>query len=249
MLFIKKSGETVLEVMIAVAIMSIVMTGAFALFQQAIEVNVNIRNRVIALSIAQEGIEAVRSLRDVNWLRFSGNRRDNWLCLEISGNSCDSSMTGEGFYRVHYDDTEKEYLLEPITSPSDAKAFFEFDSSLSPGVDVFAEAELPNEVFELRRKYLVDGNGYHYVHAPESSGYPESLFSRQLYLAVKNPFEVNAATDAPNFCLDGEASCGAASLKIYSLVYWPEGGRAYNVQVETYLFDYFQRNKYGPEKR
>jgi len=38
----------------------------------------NAKNRIIAINIAREGIEAMRNIRDTNWLKFQSRRRACW---------------------------------------------------------------------------------------------------------------------------------------------------------------------------
>ena len=73
-----KRGETIAETVIAVAILAIGITLSSTLMANSLR-NINTsKNRVIAVNIAREGIEAVRNIRDTNWLKFSGNRRVCW---------------------------------------------------------------------------------------------------------------------------------------------------------------------------
>ncbi len=38
----------------------------------------NAKNRIIAINIAREGVEAMRNIRDTNWLKFQSRRRQCW---------------------------------------------------------------------------------------------------------------------------------------------------------------------------
>lgn len=78
----KQKGETILEILVAITVVVIIITSTYSLLLQAMKTNSTIKNRVIALNIAREGLEGVRSIRDTNWLRHSGNRRDKWLCRD-----------------------------------------------------------------------------------------------------------------------------------------------------------------------
>ncbi len=73
-----KAGETILETIIAVSVLAIGVTLSSTLMASSLR-NINTsKNRVIAVNIAREGIEAVRNIRDTNWLKFSGNVRECW---------------------------------------------------------------------------------------------------------------------------------------------------------------------------
>lgn len=62
------SAFTIIEVMVAIAIISIGMLGVVSLMSQNIQVQVVNKNNLIASMLAQEGIELVRGIRDENWL-------------------------------------------------------------------------------------------------------------------------------------------------------------------------------------
>ena len=89
-LFKKNKGETILETIIAVSILAIGVTLSSTLMASSLR-NINTsKNRVIAVNIAREGIEAMRNIRDTNWLKFSGNARQCWnhLPSELDPGTC-----------------------------------------------------------------------------------------------------------------------------------------------------------------
>lgn len=64
--------------MIAIVILGIGIGLAAAIMASSIR-NINSsKNRIIAVNLAREGIEAVRNIRDTNWLIFAGRKRDCW---------------------------------------------------------------------------------------------------------------------------------------------------------------------------
>ena len=64
---------TLMEVVIAVSIISLGLVGILSIVQRSLSLQPIIKNKIIAINLAQEGIEIVRNIRDSNWL--SGN---NW---------------------------------------------------------------------------------------------------------------------------------------------------------------------------
>lgn len=64
----KKSGFTLLEVIVAIFILTVGVGGSFVLIQQTLSASLMVRSRLIAAYLAQEGIEIVRNIRDNNWL-------------------------------------------------------------------------------------------------------------------------------------------------------------------------------------
>lgn len=63
-----KKGFTLLEVIVAVFILTVGVGGSFALIQQTLFAATMAQSRIIAAYLAQEGIEIIRNIRDNNWL-------------------------------------------------------------------------------------------------------------------------------------------------------------------------------------
>ncbi|MBI5912825.1 type II secretion system protein [Candidatus Azambacteria bacterium] len=63
-------GFTLLESMVAIAIFTVGISTAVFVITQSINVGTRTKNKIIAANLTQEGIEAVRNIRDRNW--FAG---------------------------------------------------------------------------------------------------------------------------------------------------------------------------------
>lgn len=61
-------GFTLVETLVAITIIATALVGPFYAVQQALNASRNARDQLIATSLAQEGIEYVRSIRDSNYL-------------------------------------------------------------------------------------------------------------------------------------------------------------------------------------
>lgn len=72
------AAETLAEIIIAIIVLSVGVTGAMTLVTTAINANAEAEERIEAYNFAREGVEIVRSMRDTNWLRFPGDRADCW---------------------------------------------------------------------------------------------------------------------------------------------------------------------------
>jgi|GEM_PF-1092542 len=229
----KQRGDTILEVVIATAILSTVMVATFDILQRAIDTNLNIKNRVIALNIAREGLEATRNIRDTNWLKYSGDRRGKWLChdSDLVPDTCegstvstdflnDNDATNDTFYTVDFDVSANRYYLEESTMQTD--------------ID-FLVNQLNREDFRL---YLTPSAPQRYTH--ETTGNTSTLFYRQIYLDIENPYD----STAPAFCNNDDPTCNKARLKVISRVYWQEDGRQRSATLEGHLFDFFERDEY-----
>ena len=81
-----KLGFSLLEVIIAIFIITLGLIGILSLVVQSIQVQYINKNNMIASQLAQEGIELVRNIRDNNWIDGLG-----W-----------KSGIGTGFYIIDY---------------------------------------------------------------------------------------------------------------------------------------------------
>ncbi len=232
-------GDTILEVVIATAILSTVMIATFSILQRAIDTNLNVKNRVIALNIAREGIEAVRNIRDTNWLKYSGDRRKKWLCLDqvSDKNACDGNPAATKFingndenapayYTVDFDDTDNRFYLK--------------NSVLQEELNLL-ETQTGQALYRL---YLTPGTPKRYTH--NSVGNTPTPFYRQIYLDIENPYDGTLTAAAEGFCGTGDTdnSCRNSRLKIVSRVFWKEDSRARRTTLEAHLYDFFERNAY-----
>ena len=103
----KNSGFTLLEVVIATFILTMGITAAVNLIGSNIQLIGASKNRVIAASLAQEGIEVVRALRDTNWI--NGRVFDDALsfgdsCVDYSSDAlfaCDFKLYWDALRYTH----------------------------------------------------------------------------------------------------------------------------------------------------
>ncbi len=221
---IKNKGETIVEVIVAVVISTMVLTATFLMLNRAISTNTNVRNRVVALNIAREGIEAVRNIRDTNWLKYSGDRRGKWLCQDTptSLNECSSTggddLLSTGKYIVEYEMSNQRYYLADASNNTDL--------DLSTVTD-FSEYRLYYD--EINHKY---------THV--ATGNTATFFYRQIQL------EVHDGSDSDN-TLPGCTTvpqCQESKLKIISLVQWKEEGALRISKLEHHLYDFYERDNY-----
>ncbi len=91
----KIRGESLIESLIAIAIIVTSLAGIMALFSDNMKTNQSTKNRIVAINLAREGIEAVRYIRDSNWLIYSNNRRVCWNFNPTLVNPvCDTETNG-----------------------------------------------------------------------------------------------------------------------------------------------------------
>lgn len=113
-----QAGQTLVETMVAVFILVMGISAALGLANYSLSSTTNIRKQIIAMGLAREGIEAVKNMRDTNWLKgdiydFCWNFYDNdytapcypdWLRSEQGGFNIDPDTTQS--YALWFDTTE-----------------------------------------------------------------------------------------------------------------------------------------------
>lgn len=123
--FSNKRAETLLEVIIALFIVGMGVTTSSMILNRALNVTASNQLWVQAAFFAKEGVEAVRNIRDTNWIKFAPE--DCWKTRE-TGNVCDpatspmmaDSANDENYYAIFFDYIDFTWNLEgPITSTNE----------------------------------------------------------------------------------------------------------------------------------
>lgn len=216
----RRRGESLLEVIIAVSILSTIMVSVFSLIIRGASTNTNVTNRVVAINVAREGVEAVRNIRDTNWLKYSGDRRGKWLCYDTTSNpnACEDNndpVISVGNYTVDFNDGEGRYFLNLE------------NTTLMTDKDV-----LPAEDFRL---YADAGVSDRFLHS--ATGGEITKYYRQVRLVPEIDAGVSGAC--------ASAGCPINSRLLVSVrVQWQEEGSVRRLDMETYLYDFFGRDEY-----
>ncbi len=87
-----KKGFTLIEVTIAISILTIAVGGSFALIQQTLVAASLNQSELVASYLMQEGIEITRNIRDNNWLEqrtVPGTSWDDGLAICQPPNCCE----------------------------------------------------------------------------------------------------------------------------------------------------------------
>jgi len=127
-------GFTLLEVILAITILTIAVGGSFALISQTIAAVSVIQSKLIASYLVQEGMEIVKNIRDTNWLKnqpwdqnleeenyevdyLTALLPDPLLCLPVCDYD-DLELLGidhDGFYGYNYFPENKTIFKRKIT--------------------------------------------------------------------------------------------------------------------------------------
>ena len=218
-------GESLVEVMVAIGVLAIVLVSVFALLGTAMGTHRNVNNRIKAIDLAREGIEMVRNLRDTNWLRYSGNIRENWLCYQTDGggdnNDCDhandriggavSSGTTEYFaVDATQDIVSGDYIVKPSGSQQ--------------------ELDITNFIPSLPYRLYQHDTTNEITHSP--TGATATGFYRQIQVML----------DANDTC---GGDCPETRAFITVVIQWIEPeDQLRELRIQTVIYDFFNRESY-----
>ena len=91
-MFKSQRGNSIIEVMVVIIILTIGITGAYNIISSGQKLSSTAENRIKAINIAREGLEAVENIRDTNWIKFSSDYNNCWKvknynvgCIGVAG--------------------------------------------------------------------------------------------------------------------------------------------------------------------
>lgn len=118
----KKNSFTILEVMLAIFVLTTAVGASFALIQQTLVAASISQSKLVAYYLAQEGIEIVRNIRDNNWLLQGSNRTISWK----------NGLTN-GVWEADYSNLTLSPNLNRNLYIEGASGFYKYISSPLPG--------------------------------------------------------------------------------------------------------------------
>jgi type II secretory pathway pseudopilin PulG len=107
---VKKQGFSIMEVMLAAAVLTIGLVAVIALISSSIRNSANSRDQIIATDLMQEGLELVRNVRDNNQAQIFGGSLETGKVFEYFPNdntACKIDKNfGYGIDKIDYDATD-----------------------------------------------------------------------------------------------------------------------------------------------
>ncbi len=210
-----KKAETLVEVIIALFIVAMGAGVSTNLIINALQSSAYSKDSLIATSLAQEGIEAVRNIRDTNWLRFSADKKNCWnIKPEETVCSPSNKIQQSDNYTANLDITNYSWTLKQNAS----------------ALDTTNISKASNEPYRLKYVDLDstkdtngDGNNTNdhdlYINtAGATTG--QSKFYRQIKLEY-------IGTNTPE-----------DKMKVTSIVAWEVGQVVHKVKLQTILTNY-----------
>ena len=210
-------AETLIEVVIALFVVALGATTGTSLIITALQSNSFSRDNLIALNLATEGIEAMRNIRDTNWLRFGFNKPNCWNMRPVIASCNDvNNLIGEGNFTIDLDINTMEWSLS---------------ESQSQPLNLANGNSVANEYYRL--KYIdLDG------------GKDQELYiSGQIKLYPGSPMAINGDSkfyrmvqvDYPN-----NDPSTADEMAVTSVVQWQAQGVSHQVVLTTKLTNYLK---------
>jgi type II secretory pathway pseudopilin PulG len=107
-------GQTLVEVIVAIGIIIIVLVAVFTLAGTTIRMGTISRQKLQAVNLAQEGIEAIRNIRDSNWIQIQKGKSGVSWDNGPDGNKDHIFNNQEG---VIYNNTEEKWEFNRDPNP------------------------------------------------------------------------------------------------------------------------------------
>lgn len=237
----KKRGETIIEVLVALLVVTIGSATATSLILTSMRATQFNKDSLVALNLAQEGLEYMRNLRDTNWLKFSGNTQGCWNTIPNSA-TCDASG---GTTALAATDATKAYALGLNASAMTNLTMVAAPLSLSGGV---TPSVAPYQLNYYDLSPTVDSDGTNrgiagLTNLTDDYDYMGSGYTGQ---TAVNPTRFYRSINVTYFKLDGttwvaspEGSPTAADMMVItSTVYWLDASTVNKIQLNSALTRY-----------
>ncbi len=169
------SGTSIVESMIVMLIIVTGITGMYSIFTQSQRLSETTWNRIEAIQIAREWIEAFTNIRNTNWILFAADYKNCWNTLNYN-NACiwdvaSTDIADNGSYII-YQDSNNRWVLAPETTWNYSDSTYRDDFQVfqynhnSPYTWLYTqsgsvnEIESMNPVFtrEIQIEYIEDTN-------------------------------------------------------------------------------------------
>lgn len=93
-------GNSIIEVIVVIVILSAGIIGTYGILSSGQKLSTTSENRIRAINIAREGLEAVENIRDTNWIKFSSDYDNCWRVQDYNVNCIGNSVTTLTWFNV-----------------------------------------------------------------------------------------------------------------------------------------------------
>lgn len=164
-------AESLIETVISATVIVLATAGALGLLRTSLIGNDVVGTKVVAMNLAVEGLEAIRNVRDTNYLRFASDTANCWNTLNVTDvDDCTVAGTDtiedNSTYVINRDFTaaaRMEWNLVPVDASNTGDLGL-YQINLGAGVDteMYAQAGLtygfltPLESETFNRQVVID---------------------------------------------------------------------------------------------
>jgi type II secretory pathway pseudopilin PulG len=122
-----QSGQTLIETLVAAFVLTMGISAALGLATYSLHATSNVKQRIIAIGLAREGIEAVKNMRDTNWLQGSISQ----YCYYFQDGPDQGSNIANCYQDWLNPGTAKSYDIQGVGGVSGVKTYFLYFDSTS----------------------------------------------------------------------------------------------------------------------
>jgi len=130
-----KTATTIAEAIIVILVIVLWLTWVYKIYFESLDLTYSVENKIQAIQIAREWIEAVTNIRDTNWALYSSDTKNCWKTLNydllcIWNSSFTNNISNNWNYKVLRDWnnrwilTEDNLLLWDSYSSAPYRAFY-----------------------------------------------------------------------------------------------------------------------------
>lgn len=252
-----RRGSVLLDVIVSIFILSLGLTGSMNLIVIAIQANKVSEQRLVATNLAQEGVEAMRSIRDTNWLTYSSDLRACWNFWEDtnedgvvdgSDSDCTPNANGQNQHPWSSDIITGENYLEKYIIDFDPDTFRWKLISEDQFVNITSSPDY-SDGFALFQKQINGSKFYtHDKDVADPSDIEDTPFYRSLSLYYIDSTTGVPFNDTLNPIEGGVFPVGSASkdnrILVVSRVYWTHSGTNHQIIMSTIMTDFYDRSEW-----
>jgi len=255
--FFSKRGETILESVIAMTVLAVGLGIASTIMATSIRNMSASKNRIIAVSLAREGLEAVRNVRDTNWLKFGSKKRECWNHDPATDVCNDANQAIQpASYMIFKEKTNRgwkwrlfdldDFVKLPQAPDNHSPPYYyntEDNQVYAWEADTWVFANRldlvdvdPETDTDLDHDYTNDTDAYNHLFIPDTNIIPlgqgtsrKSVFRRTLVISYLDHGGNTTADTSAN------------RMRIQSKVTWQEGKYEFKTDLKAELTDYLGR--------
>lgn len=216
-------GETIIEVLIALLVVTIGSATATSMILSSLKATQFNKDSLLALNLAQEGVEVMRNFRDSNWLKFSSNPQGCWNTKPNVG-SCSGNV-------LLATDGSHEYALGLNASGNFDLNYLTAKLDLSGGV-IGTDAPYQMNYYDLKNVVATNKD---YIGSGAANP-AKFVASTQFYRSIDVKYYTINTSD---WTTSAAASPDVADMmQVTSTVQWLDAGQVRQVALSTALTRY-----------